>query len=68
MDPLQHNRAILLAAMKELIELSAYYGDIYERTHNVESLGQHKYFTLEAARLGMRLITVQKQIEDLDLD
>lgn len=68
MDPLQHNRAILLAAMKELLELAAFFGDAYERTHNLDSLAQHKYFTLESGRLGMRLLAVQKQIEDLDID
>lgn len=54
--------------MKELLELAAFYGDQFERTQNPDSMKRHKYFTLEAYRLGMRLLQVQKQIEDQDLD
>jgi len=68
LDPLLHNRAILLASMKELLEMAAFFGDNYERTRSMESLKQHKYFTLEAYRLSLRLLRVQKEIEDHDLD
>jgi hypothetical protein len=54
--------------MKELLELAAFYGDQFERTNNTDSMLRHKYFTLEAYRLGMRLLQTQKQIEDEDLD
>jgi hypothetical protein len=68
LHPLQSKRAILLASMKELLELAAFYGDQFERTQNPDSMKRHKYFTLEAYRLGMRLLQVQKKIEDEDLD
>jgi hypothetical protein len=54
--------------MKELLELAAFYGDQFERTHNTDSMKRHKYFTLEAYRLGMRLLRVQREIEDHDFD
>jgi hypothetical protein len=54
--------------MKELLEMAAFFGDNYERTRSMESLKQHKYFTLEAYRLSLRLLRVQKEIEDHDLD
>ena len=68
MHPLQSERAILLASMKELLELAAFYGDQFERTQNTRAMNQHKYFTLEAYRLGQRLLGVQREIEDMDLD
>lgn len=68
MHPLQSERAILLASMKELLELAAFYGDQFERTNNTDALKHHKYFTMESYRLGIRLLGVQKEIEDLDLD
>ena len=54
--------------MKELLVLAGFYGDEYERVRSDKSLELHKYFTLEAARLAQRLLRVQKQIEDEDLD
>jgi hypothetical protein len=54
--------------MKELLELAGFYGDQFERTHNTNSMERHRYFTLEAYRLGQRLLRVQKEIEDHDLD
>jgi hypothetical protein len=54
--------------MKELLDLAAFYGDNYERTQSSKSMELHKYFTLEAHRLGVRLLQFQKEIEDLDLD
>lgn len=68
MNPLLHKRAILLAGMKELLGLAQQFGELYERTGNPTAMGQHRYFTLEAERLGKRLIRVQKEIEELDLD
>jgi hypothetical protein len=68
LHPLQHKRAILLASMKELLGLAQEFGDLYDRTQSVVAMGQHRYFTLEAARMGKRLLIVQKEIEDLDLD
>jgi len=54
--------------MKELLELAAFYGDQFERTKNPDSMQRHGYFTLESYRLGMRLLKVQRLIEDEDLD
>jgi hypothetical protein len=54
--------------MKELLGLAQEFGDLYDRTQSVVAMGQHRYFTLEAARMGKRLLIVQKEIEDLDLD
>jgi hypothetical protein len=54
--------------MKELLELAAFFGDTYERTKSEKALAQHKYFTLEAYRLSLRLLQTQKEIEDFDLD
>ena len=68
MNPLFHKRAILLAGMKELLGLAQQFGELYERTRNPIAMGQHRYFTLEAERLGKRLIKVEKEIEELDLD
>ena len=68
LHPLLSKRAILLASMKELLELAGFYGDQFERTKNTKSMELHRYFTLEAYRLGMRLLQVQKLIEDEDLD
>lgn len=58
MDNLLHNRAILLAAMKEVLGLADCYDDPMKR----------KPYVLEATRLGLRLLEVQKKIEDNDLD
>ena len=66
--PLLHRRSVLLSAMKELLELAAFFGDTYERTKSEKALAQHKYFTLEAYRLSLRLLQTQKEIEDFDLD
>jgi len=54
--------------MQELLDLAAFFGDNYERTKSEKALGQHKYFTLEAYRLSLRLLATQKEIEDYDLD
>jgi hypothetical protein len=54
--------------MKELLGLAQQFGELYERTRNPIAMGQHRYFTLEAERLGKRLIKVEKEIEELDLD
>lgn len=59
MDPLLHNRAILLAGMRELLDLADAYGS---------NLVMRQYFVMEATRLGLRLLAVQKEIEDRDLD
>ncbi len=68
MHPLLHSRAILLAAMKELVELAQFYGDTYDRTKSPLAMQHHKYFTFEAARLSQRLLLVQIEIEEQDLD
>jgi hypothetical protein len=54
--------------MQELLTLAAFYGDNYERTKSDKALELHKYFTLESYRLSMRLLKIQKEIEDYDLD
>lgn len=66
MDPLISKRAILLTAMKEMLDLADAYGN--NRPASPYNYQQHRYFTLEAARIGVRLMKIQKQIEDNDLD
>lgn len=59
MDNLLHNREILIAAIRELLGLAEEYGnDVMRR----------KTFIMEATRLSLRLLDVQKQIEDHDTD
>ena len=61
MHPLQHDRQILLACIKELVDLA-------------ESLTHPTYFyyrsslIMESARISERLRKVQEQIEELDID
>lgn len=62
MHELQHDRAILLAAAKDVLETAELYKDDYTRVPERMAL------VLEASRLSTRLMKVQKQIEDLDLD
>ena len=66
--PLLHRRRVLVSSMQELLDLAAFFGDNYERTKSEKALNQHKYFTLEAYRLSLRLLATQKEIEDYDLD
>jgi hypothetical protein len=54
--------------MKELVELAQFYGDTYDRTKSPLAMNHHRYFTFEAARLSQRLLLVQIEIEELDLD
>lgn len=59
LHPLQHNREILLAAMRELLGLAD--DPQYE-------LPKREAWAYEATRLGLRLLALQKRIEELDLD
>lgn len=51
-------RSILVAALQEVLGVAATIKDPILR----------RPYVLEATRLGVRLLEVQKQIEDLDLD
>lgn len=59
MHPLQHKRAVLLAAIKELTSLA----EEKDRTTD-ERVG----LVAEATRLSVRLLKVQIEIEEHDLD
>ncbi len=52
-DPRLHDREILIAAMKELLALAE---------ENKNDLDVRRSFVLEATRLGMRLLTLQKEL------
>lgn len=58
MHPLQHDRQILLAAIKEQLGLA----------ETFENVDIRRVYVLEATRLGLRLMAVQEQIESEDLD
>jgi hypothetical protein len=66
LHPLQSERAILLTAMKEMLDLADSYRN--NRIPTTKTAERARYFTLEAARIGIRLLKVQKEIEDNDLD
>lgn len=59
MHPLQHTRNVLLAAIRELLGLA--------EEHKADA-ARHEGFVLEATRLTLRLVKVQNQIEEHDLD
>lgn len=61
MHPLQHDRAILLACMQEMLDLAE------ELTHPT-FLNYRNALVAEAVRVGHRLHAVQREIERLDLD
>lgn len=52
--------------MKEMLDLADAYQN--NRIPTPQTVERAKYFTLEAARIGIRLLKVQKKIEDHDLD
>lgn len=66
MHPLIQSRRILVTAMQELLDLADQYASVYPQTD--QTIAQRKYFVMEATRLGFRLVAVQKEIEDNDLD
>ena len=59
LDNLLHNREILIAAVKELLGLAEECGD---------NVVKRKPFIMEATRLSLRLLDVQKKIEDYGTD
>jgi hypothetical protein len=52
--------------MKEMLDLADSYRN--NRIPTTKTAERARYFTLEAARIGIRLLKVQKEIEDNDLD
>ena len=58
MDPLLSDREILIAAIKEQLGLAEEAGD---------NIPKRKAIIMEATRLGLRLLEVQKKLGD-DLD
>lgn len=59
---LQHDRNILLACCNDLLAL---YRDLEHKPHALEI---YRNIVMESTRVSLRLIAVQKKIEDLDLD
>lgn len=57
-DPRLHDREILIRAMREILALAEEQPIVADR----------KPLIMEATRLGVRLLNLQKEIEDYDLD
>ena len=55
MEPLLSNREILIAAIKEQLGLAEEAGD---------DIPRRKAIVMEATRLGVRLVELQKKLED----
>lgn len=55
MDPLLSNREILIAAIREQLGLAEEAGD---------DIVRRKAIIMEATRLGVRLVELQKRLED----
>jgi hypothetical protein len=66
LHPLLSDRAVLVAAIDDLLALAREYGALTPYS-TVNDRLRDKYL-LEAARLGMRLLKVQQEIESDDLD
>lgn len=64
----QHDRLILRAALKDLLELAEFYHSAQTNLPIDVQDEKATYFSLEAARVSLRLAAVQKYIEDHDLD
>ena len=66
MHPLQSERQILVIAIRDLLDLSDEYGRKlpYLSDYHV----RREALVMEATRLGLRLMRVQQQIEEHDLD
>ena len=66
MHPLQSERQILVIAIRDLLDLSDEYGRKlpYLSDYHV----RREALVMEATRLGLRLMRVQHQIEEHDLD
>lgn len=68
LEPLQHNRLILLAALDDVLALAQFYDTAVTTLPAAVQAHHANYFALEASRLSLRLAAVQKEIEDRDLD
>jgi hypothetical protein len=66
LHPLQSERQILVIAIRDLLDLSDEYGRKlpYLSDYHV----RREALVMEATRLGLRLMRVQQQIEEHDLD
>jgi hypothetical protein len=66
LHPLQSERQILVIAIRDLLDLSDEYGRKlpYLSDYHV----RREALVMEATRLGLRLMRVQHQIEEHDLD
>jgi hypothetical protein len=65
-DDLYARRQILITTLQELLDLADGYRYLYPQ--NKDTFEKHRYFTLEAARVGNRLLRIQKTIEENGLD
>lgn len=68
LDPLQHDRLILVAALQDVSELARFYSQRNLNLPPAEVVQKQAILDHETARLGMRLLEVQKKIEDRNLD
>lgn len=66
MHPLQVKRSVLVAAIDEQLGLAREYGR--KRPYSASDEIERQKLLLEATRLTLRLLEVQKEIEDYDLD
>ena len=62
MHNLQHDRAILIACVEDLTDLARQLRGQPDKAYTYRNI------VAEATRISVRLIEVQKQIEDYDLD